>query len=74
MTKLLLTHTRDILAYVYNNRLTYRIPIYFKQEHAILNSANYIEIQIPEKLDDMTCKFINLYKENELPVKPKNLE
>ena len=69
MTKLLLAHPRDILTYVYRDKLMYRIPIYFKEEHLILQKASYIELTIPQNYQDMNCKIVNLHTESVLPVK-----
>lgn len=68
MSKLILAHTRDILTYVYRDRLIYRIPIYFKEEQSLLRQANYLELTIPQKYEEMSCKVINLHKESVLPV------
>ena len=74
MSKLLLAHTRDVLAYVYREKVIYRIPIYFKEEQSILQKANYLELTIPQNYEEMSCKVINLHKESVLPVKQENLK
>ena len=71
--KLILAHTRDILTYVYRDRVLYRIPIYFKEEQTILHKANYLELTIPQNYEEMSCKVVNLYKESTLPVKQEIL-
>jgi hypothetical protein len=78
MSKLLLAHARDILTYVYKDKVIYRIPIYFKEETVILKNANYLELTIPTEITDLSCKIINLHKESVLPVpvkeQPKTLQ
>lgn len=69
-----MAHARDVLAYVYRDKIIYRIPIYFKEEQSILQKANYLELTIPERTEEMSCKVINLHKESILPVKQENLK
>lgn len=74
MSRLILAHTRDILTTIYSNQLIYRIPLYFKEEAQILQKASYLELVIPEKVEDVSCKVIHLYKESVFPVKTENLK